>query len=65
MSLLQIAPQIVYILLPCGLVNAYWDYFPTMEAYEAGGYEARSSSMKAGCAEQIIEEGTQLLNSLR
>jgi pyridoxal phosphate enzyme (YggS family) len=22
--------------LPCGLVNAYWDYFPSMEAYEAG-----------------------------
>lgn len=51
--------------LPCGLVNAYWDYFPTMEAYEAGGYEARSSSYKAGVAELIVEEGKKLLAQLK
>ena len=51
--------------LPCGLVNAYWDYFPTMEAYEAGGYEARSSSYKAGVAELIVEEGKKLLALLK
>ena len=51
--------------LPCGLVNAYWDYFPSMEAYEAGGYESRSSSYKAGVAELIVEEGKKLLNSLK
>ena len=50
---------------PCCLVNGSEAYFPMRECYEEGGYEARSSSMKAGCAEQIIEEGTQLLNGLR
>lgn len=50
---------------PCCLVNGSEAYFPMRECYEEGGYEARSSSMKAGCAEQIIEEGTALLNSLR
>ena len=53
------------LVLPCGLVNAYWDYFPTMEAYEAGGYEARSSSYKAGVAELIVEEGKKLLATLQ
>ncbi len=51
--------------LPCGLVNAYWDYFPSMEAYEAGGYESRSSSYKAGVAELIVEEGKKLLSALK
>ena len=53
------------LVLPCGLVNAYWDYFPTMEAYEAGGYEARSSSYKAGVAELIVAEGKKLLAQLK
>ena len=53
------------LICPCCLVNGSEAYFPMRECYEEGGYEARSSSMKAGCAEQIIEEGTQLLNSLR
>ena len=53
------------LVLPCGLVNAYWDYFPTMEAYEAGGYESRSSSYKAGVAELIVVEGKKLLAQLK
>jgi hypothetical protein len=53
------------LICPCCLVNGSEAYFPMRECYEEGGYEARSSSMKAGCAEQIIEEGTQLLDSLR
>lgn len=53
------------LVLPCGLVNGYWDYFPTMEAYEAGGYESRSSSYKAGVAELIVEEGKKLLATLQ
>jgi hypothetical protein len=36
-----------------------------MEAYDEGGYEARSSEFKAGVAEHIIDEGTQLLAALR
>lgn len=51
--------------LPCGLVNAYWDYFPTMEAYAAGGYEARSSSYRAGVGELIVAEGKKLLTCLK
>lgn len=50
---------------PCCLTGGSEAYFPMMEAYLEGGYEARSSSMKAGCAEQIIEEGCKLLDSLR
>ena len=50
---------------PCCLVNGSEAYFPMRECYEEGGYEARSSSMKAGCAELIIEEGTKLLDGLR
>lgn len=53
------------LVLPCGLVNAYWDYFPSMEAYAAGGYEARSSSYKAGVGELIVAEGKKLLAQLK
>ena len=34
------------------------------EAYDEGGYEARSSRFKAGVAEQIIAEGKQLLKEM-
>jgi len=34
------------------------------EAYEEGGYEARSSNFRTGVAEQIIEEGKALLAEL-
>ena len=36
-----------------------------MDSYEEGGYEARSSSFKAGVAERIIEEGKAILASMR
>jgi len=51
--------------LPCCLVNGYNGYFPMQDAYDEGGYEARSSYFKAGSAELIIEEGRTLLDSLR
>ena len=35
------------------------------EAYDEGGYEARSSIFAAGVAERIIEEGLALLNDVR
>ena len=35
------------------------------EAYDEGGYEARSSNFRAGVAEQLITEGTELLKALR
>jgi len=35
-----------------------------MDSYDEGGYEARSSSFKAGVAERIVEEGLALLATL-
>ena len=34
------------------------------EAYDEGGYEARSSNFNAGIAELLIDEGVKLLKSL-
>ena len=51
--------------IPCCLTNASEGYFPMIDSYDEGGYEARSSSFKAGVAERIIEEGTKILSDLR
>ena len=51
--------------IPTCNTNAKEGYFPMMDSYEEGGYEARSSSFKAGVAERIIEEGKEILTSLR
>ena len=51
--------------LPCCLTNGGEGYFPMMDAYEEGGYEARSSRFRAGTAEKIIEEGLRLLKDLK
>ena len=51
--------------MPCCNCNGKEGYFPMKDAYDEGGYEARSSSYKAGTAELIIEEGIKLLNELR
>lgn len=53
------------LVLPMCLTNGSQGYFPMQDAYDEGGYEARSSNFKAGVAELIIEEGTKLLDSLR
>lgn len=53
------------LVMPICLTNGYRGYFPMKDAYDEGGYEARSSSYKAGTAEQIIVEGLQMLNELR
>ena len=52
------------LILPCCLTNGSQGYFPMQDAYDEGGYEARSSNFKAGVAELIIREGTTLLDSL-
>ena len=51
--------------LPCCLTNGDEGYFPMMDAYEEGGYEARSSRFKAGTAEKIIDEGLLLLSEMK
>ena len=53
------------LVLPCCLTNGCRGYFPMIDAYEEGGYEARSSSFKAGSAELIVTEGCSLLDELR
>ena len=53
------------LVLPCCQTNDRVGYFPMQEAYDEGGYEARSSIFAPGVAERIIEEGTKLLDSIR
>ena len=45
--------------------NAKEGYFPMMECYEEGGYEAGSSNFKAGVAELLIDAGLALLDELK
>ncbi len=61
---LKEAPGFAAVLVCC-LTNGWEGYFPMMDAYEEGGYEARSSRYKAGVAERIIEEGLCLLKQLK
>ena len=51
--------------LPCCLTNSSDGYFPMQDSYDEGGYEARSSSFKAGVAELMIEKGLEILAELR
>lgn len=53
------------LVLPTCLTGGDDGYFPMREAYDEGGYEARSSPFHAGVAERIIEEGLSLLAELR
>ena len=52
------------LILPSCCTNGYIGYFPMMDAYEEGGYEARASRFKPGVAEQIITEGSALLEQM-
>lgn len=53
------------LVLPMCLTNASEGYFPMQEAYDEGGYESRSSYYKAGVAELLIDEGKQLMATLK
>ncbi len=52
------------LVIPTCVTNGYQGYFPMKDAYDEGGYEAGTSSFRAGCAEQIIAEGKQLLKEM-
>ena len=52
-------------IMPMCLTDAADGYYPVMQAYLEGGYEACASRFKAGVAELLIEEGKQLLACLR
>ena len=51
--------------LPTCNTNAKEGYFPMLECYEEGGYEAGGSNYKAGVAEYIIENGLMMLEELK
>ena len=53
------------LVLPTCNTNAKEGYFPMLECYEEGGYEAGSSNFKAGVAELIIDAGLKLLEDLK
>ena len=53
------------LVIPTCCTNGYEGYFPMKDAYDEGGYEARSSRFSAGVAELMIEEGRKLLQELR
>ena len=53
------------ITLPMCCTNGYQGYYPMMECYEEGGYEAGSSPFAPGCAEKLIEVGLDLANQLK
>ena len=53
------------LVMPCCLTNGSEGYFPMQDAYDEGGYEARSSKFKAGVAERIVQEGCALLDQLQ
>ncbi len=49
----------------CCLTNSSGGYVPTSSSYDEGGYEARSSSLKPGSDDIIVEGMTKLLNEIR
>jgi len=49
----------------CCLTNSSGGYIPTKTAYEEGGYEAKSSALKPGCDDILVEGMTQLLKDIR
>jgi hypothetical protein len=49
---------------PCCLTNGSRGYFPTKDAYDEGGYEARASRFKSGTAELIAKEAKALLEEM-
>ncbi|MBR2937760.1 MAG: hypothetical protein IKB80_04625 [Oscillospiraceae bacterium] len=53
------------LVLPTCNTNAKEGYFPMLECYQEGGYEAGTSNYKAGVAEILIEEGLSMLEALK
>ena len=51
-------------ILPMCLSNGSEGYFPMKEAFDEGGYEARSSRFKGGVAECIIEGGKKIIEKM-
>ena len=52
-------------IMPCCLTNGSNGYFPTKDAFEEGGYEARSSNYRADVFDKIVQGGKDLLADLQ
>ena len=52
-------------IMPVCLTNGSEGYFPSKEAYTAGGYEARSSKFRPGVSDRIVEGCKELLAELK
>lgn len=52
-------------ILPCCITNGYKGYFPTPEAYAAGGYETRGSNYHCSVADTLIAGAKELLAELK
>ena len=52
------------LVLPTSITNGYYAYLPTKEAFDEGGFEARTSEFKRGVAEIILEESQKMLEEL-
>ena len=51
--------------IPVCCANGYQGYFPMKDSYDEGGYEAGTSSFRAGSAEFIVSEGKELLKEMK
>ena len=52
-------------IMPVCLTNGCEGYFPSKEAYAAGGYEARSSHFRPHVSDKIVEGSKALLKELQ
>ncbi len=52
------------LILPCCNTNAKEGYFPMQDAYDEGGYEAKTSPFRAGCGELLIEKSKEILRGM-
>ena len=52
-------------IIPVCCANGYQGYFPMKDSYDEGGYEAGTSSFRAGSAEFIVSEGKKLLKEMK
>ena len=52
------------LIMPCALVNGNAGYFPSKDAYAAGGYESRSSNYKYTVSDSLVEAAHELIDEL-
>ena len=53
------------LIMPCALTNGYEGYFPSKEAYDEGGYEARTSRFKPSVYDAILSTANTILQKLK